>query len=297
MLARRGPAAIYRAEGSADAVLDRAGRFSDALVARARPLRRGLAPPQLLPRRADRVPPGRARRIGYATDRRGLLLTDAAAAAAGNGHQLRDYDALLSDSGRRAGPRRPAAPDSRARPRSAPRRRSPRRVFRRAAARAARPGQRLRPTKRWPARALRGARRHARRAAELRAHRSGRGAGRSARALRGVRASRSRSSARTSIRSSSPRLAHGAASSSRTTRARCTSPAAVGTPVVAFFGPTDPGPHRPVGLAVARPRPLRLLLALFPDGVPVRARVHAGDQVEMALRACEELLESRSSEP
>ena len=52
--------------------------------------------------------------------------------------------------------------------------------------------------------------------------------------------------------------------------------AAVATPVVVLFGPTDPGRTRPDGSAVGGARPLRLLLALPPQALPVRARVHAG---------------------
>ena len=39
------------------------------------------------------------RRLGYATDRRGPLLTDALPPPPGTQHQLRDYDALLSHAG------------------------------------------------------------------------------------------------------------------------------------------------------------------------------------------------------
>src|SRR5207302_7768362 len=42
---------------------------------------------------------GLPRRIGYATDRRGRLLTEALPAPLRTGHQLRDYDALLEARG------------------------------------------------------------------------------------------------------------------------------------------------------------------------------------------------------
>ncbi|MEX0880273.1 MAG: lipopolysaccharide heptosyltransferase II [Thermoanaerobaculia bacterium] len=97
--ARRGPAAIYRAEGSADEVLERSGLLADAAA-----LRRGrfdeawLLPNSFRSAIAARLS-GAPRRIGYATDRRGPLLTRALAAPPSTIHQLRDYDALLEANG------------------------------------------------------------------------------------------------------------------------------------------------------------------------------------------------------
>lgn len=99
VLARRGPAAIYRAEGSANEVLLRASFAADVLQ-----LRRGrFEEAYLLPNsfRAALLAfgSGARTRIGYATDRRGALLTHALPEPSGTGHQLRDYDALLATRG------------------------------------------------------------------------------------------------------------------------------------------------------------------------------------------------------
>jgi heptosyltransferase II len=95
VLARRGPGAIYRAEGSADAVLPRTSLVGDALAAR----RGGFDEVWLLPNsyRSALIAAasGAPRRIGYATERRGWLLTGALPPPPGTLHQLRDYDALL----------------------------------------------------------------------------------------------------------------------------------------------------------------------------------------------------------
>src|SRR6185369_1572367 len=95
VLAGRGAATLFRAEGSADAVLERAGIFGDA-----RGLRAGrFAEAWLLPNSfRSAVAPRLARipeRIGYDTDRRRPLLTHALAPPRRTEHQLRDYDALL----------------------------------------------------------------------------------------------------------------------------------------------------------------------------------------------------------
>jgi heptosyltransferase-2 len=99
ILARRGPAAIFRAEGSADGVWVASGLFSDAVtLARARVDEAWLLPNSfrsaLLPFLA-RVP----ERIGYATDGRAALLTHAIGHPAATSHQLRDYDRLLASRG------------------------------------------------------------------------------------------------------------------------------------------------------------------------------------------------------
>src|SRR4051812_23055433 len=99
VLARRGPAAIYRAEGSADSVLDRAGLLSDAAsLSRGRFDEAWLLPNSF---RAAAIAflSGTRRRVGYATDRRGALLTDAVRPPSGTAHQLRDYDELLASMG------------------------------------------------------------------------------------------------------------------------------------------------------------------------------------------------------
>jgi heptosyltransferase II len=99
VLARRGPAAIYRAEGSANEVLLRSSFAGDVLQ-----LRRGrFDEAYLLPNsfRAALLAfgSGARKRIGYIADRRGALLTLALPEPSGTGHQLRDYDALLATQG------------------------------------------------------------------------------------------------------------------------------------------------------------------------------------------------------
>ena len=99
VLARSGPGSVYRAEGSADEVLGRGRFLPDARAARAG----GFDEVWLLPNsfRAALLAlfSGAPRRLGYATDRRGFLLTDALPPPAETAHQLRDYDALLRHAG------------------------------------------------------------------------------------------------------------------------------------------------------------------------------------------------------
>lgn len=99
VLARRGPAAVFRAEGSADLVLTRSRLLTDALALR----RARFDEAWLLPNsfRAALIAflAGVRERIGYATDRRSALLTHALSAPPLTCHQLRDYDALLSSRG------------------------------------------------------------------------------------------------------------------------------------------------------------------------------------------------------
>jgi lipopolysaccharide heptosyltransferase II len=99
VLARRGPAAIYRAEGSADDVLAASGLFAAVGAA----ARGGFGEAWLLPNsfRAALVPwlAGIPDRIGYASDRRGPLLTRPLPPPPRIAHQLRDYDSLLESRG------------------------------------------------------------------------------------------------------------------------------------------------------------------------------------------------------
>ncbi len=95
VLARPGPAGIYSAEGSADEV-----RVAPGLLAGVRAIARGgFAEAWLLPNsfRAALVPflAGVPERIGYSSDGRAPLLTRALPPPPGTGHQLRDYDTLL----------------------------------------------------------------------------------------------------------------------------------------------------------------------------------------------------------
>ena len=55
VLARRGPATIYRAEGSVDEVLPRSSFAADVLALRRGQVRRGVAPAELVSRGALRV--------------------------------------------------------------------------------------------------------------------------------------------------------------------------------------------------------------------------------------------------
>lgn len=99
VLARSGPAAVYRAEGSADEVRIASGLVPDALSA----ARAGFSEAWLLPNsfRSALVPflAGVPERIGYATDGRASLLTLALPPPARTDHQLRDYDPLLRSRG------------------------------------------------------------------------------------------------------------------------------------------------------------------------------------------------------
>ncbi len=99
VLARCGPAALFRAEGSADAVLERSGLLGDA-----RRLRAGrfgeawLLPNSLRSAIAPRLA-GIPERIGYDTDHRRVFLTHALPPPSRTEHQLRDYDLLLRSRG------------------------------------------------------------------------------------------------------------------------------------------------------------------------------------------------------
>jgi len=110
VLARKGPAAIYRAEGSATEVLPRSTFLADAAA-----VRRGrFDEAWLLPNsyraallaRASGAP----RRIGYSTEGRGWLLTEAPPPPPATAHQLRDTDALLLARGVAPDPDPPRLP-------------------------------------------------------------------------------------------------------------------------------------------------------------------------------------------
>ena len=99
VLARPGPAAIYQAEGSAKEVRTVTTLVGDALAT----ARSGFAEAWILPNsfRSAVVPYLAAvtERIGYATDRRAPLLTLPVPAPPRDRHQLRDYDPLLRSRG------------------------------------------------------------------------------------------------------------------------------------------------------------------------------------------------------
>jgi heptosyltransferase-2 len=115
VLARPGPASVYRAEGSADGVLVASGVAAAARSAATG----GFGEAWLLPNsfRAAlvsflaRIP----ERIGYASDGRAPLLTSGLPPPPRTDHQLRDYDALLESRGIEpdlAPPRLPVSPES-----------------------------------------------------------------------------------------------------------------------------------------------------------------------------------------
>ena len=96
VLARRGPAAIYRAEGSARAILPRSTFLGEALAMRRGDFDEAWLLPNSYRAALLALASGARRRIGYATEGRGWLLTDAPPPPPSTDHQLRDYDALLA---------------------------------------------------------------------------------------------------------------------------------------------------------------------------------------------------------
>jgi len=300
VLARRGPATIYRAEGSADSVLERAGLFSDAAsLARGRFDEAWLLPNSF---RAAAIAflSGTRRRVGYATDRRGPLLTDAARPPSGMEHQLRDYDGLLASRG--------VAPDTEA----------PRLPISEAAAERAEtvlalaglpagrglvllaPGSAVAATKRWPAQRFAAL---ADRLAERRWS-CALVVGPAEQALGAGVSSCAKSPLPVLGADLDPVELAALEARASLVVANDSGPmhlaAAVGTPVVAFFGPTDPGRTGPSG------SPSRVLdryvfcSPCFRDECPYEHQCMEEITVEMALRACEELLachpEERSDE-
>jgi len=99
VLARRGPAAIFRAEGSADQILTRSGFLRDIALLRGGRFTQAWLLPNSLRAALLAWSGGIGERIGYATDHRASLLTLALAPPSGVRHQLRDYDELLTARG------------------------------------------------------------------------------------------------------------------------------------------------------------------------------------------------------
>jgi heptosyltransferase-2 len=99
VIARPGPAAIYRAEGSASEVRTASNLVRDFIAT----VQAGFAEAWLLPNsfRSALLPflAGIPQRIGYATDGRAALLTRSLPPPGRTDHQLRDYDPLLRLSG------------------------------------------------------------------------------------------------------------------------------------------------------------------------------------------------------
>ena len=291
VFAPAGPASIYRASGSADEVLVRSFFLRDA----ARLASERFDEAWLLPNsfraalygRASRAP----RRIGYATDGRTALLTDPMSVPEGAGHQLRDYDALLSAHGI------PPDPDPPRLPLPEKARQQADRALRAAGLMHAvdrlvllSPGSAQDPTKRW---------------------RAGRFA-----ALGDLLAQRRYTCA---IVSGPNEAALGVAVSSaakaplpvlgsdldpvglaallergRLLVSNDSGPmhlaAAVGTPVVAFFGPTDPGRTAPTGAPAAVLDRYVFCSPCFRSKCPYGHECMKEITVEMALAACEAML-------
>jgi lipopolysaccharide heptosyltransferase II len=285
-----GPAELFRAEGSADTVLLRSGLLRDA-----RQLRRGgfreawLLPNSFRSAVAPRLA-GIPERIGYDTDGRGFLLTHPAPRPAATSHQLRDYDALLSSRGiepDREAPRLPVTAESLEVADSA---------LERAGAATDRPLALLAPgaafgwTKRWPAE------RYGTLADLLTAR------GFACAVVIGPGEASLGAAAAASARSPLPALGGcldplqlaALLSRARVVIANDSGPghlaAAVGTPVVAFFGPTDPGRTAPSG---SRSRILDRYVFCSPcflKSCPYGHECMKEISAEMALRAVEELL-------
>ncbi|HEY1249682.1 MAG TPA: lipopolysaccharide heptosyltransferase II [Thermoanaerobaculia bacterium] len=114
VLARRGPAAVYRAEGSAGEVLERGSFLGDVRSLRSGRFDEVWLLPNSLNAALVAFFSGAPRRLGYSTDSRGALLTDALAPPPQNVHQLRDYDALLRHAGVEPDPDPPRLPISKA---------------------------------------------------------------------------------------------------------------------------------------------------------------------------------------
>jgi len=290
VLAPRGPAAILRAEGSADAVLLRLSLLADTAAIR----HGGFDEAWLLPNSFRTALlaflGGVPERIGYATDRRSALLTRTVPPPPRTAHQLRDYDPLLAARG--------IAPDL-----EAPRLPIPEGAARRAAETLAAagldgpeplallaPGSAFSPTKRWLPE------RFGRLGAILRDRRwacaivVGPGEETLAREV--------------SAAAGAPLPILGAAldplelaallARARVAVANDSGPmhlaAAVGTPVVAFFGPTDPGRTAPTGA------PNRILdryvfcSPCFLTECPYGHECMREIEVEDAVRAVEELM-------
>jgi len=95
VLARRGPGSIFRAESSADDVHTREGFIADIAALRGEKADEVWLLPNSFRSALVAFLAGIPARIGYDTDRRGALLTHAVPPPPGTDHQLRDYDRLL----------------------------------------------------------------------------------------------------------------------------------------------------------------------------------------------------------
>jgi len=295
VLARRGPAAIYGAEGSASRVLERRGFLSDAAALRSGGFDEAWLLPNSFRAAAIAFLSGTRRRVGYATDRRGALLTDAVCPPLPIRHQLRDYDELLASRGVAPDPGAPRLPIPEASARSAD-----------AALEAAglapngrlvllAPGSAVAATKRWPAQRF-GA------LGDRLAERRWSCAvvvGPSEEAIGAAVSACARAPIPVLGADLNPVELAALAARARLVVANDSGPmhlaAAVGTPVVAFFGPTDPGRTAPTG-APARVLDRYVFCSpCFLDECPYEHQCMNEITVDMALRACEELLDASAS--
>lgn len=244
VLARRGPAAIYRAEGSADEILPRGAFLADVLSAHAGRFDEAWLLPNSMRAALLALLSGARRRLGYATDRRGPLLTDALPPPSGASHQLRDYDALLAHAGVPPDPDPPRLPIPEA---AACRAVEALAAARIGAAVALCPGSATAPNKRWPAQRYAGL-------ADTLAQRGIRcvvAIGPDERALGEEVAARARARPPVLGADLDPVELAAVFARSRAVVSNDSGPAhlaaAVATPVVVFFGPTDPSRTAPSG--------------------------------------------------
>jgi lipopolysaccharide heptosyltransferase II len=297
VLAPRGPAAIYRAEGSADEVWTRSSLVKDAAALAAGRFDEAWLLPNSFRAALYARASGAHRRIGYATDARGWLLTHSLAPPSGTEHQLRDYDALLSAHG--------IVPD-REPPRLVPpdaARRKAQEALEAAGVKAGdrlvllAPGSAKDATKRWPAErfAMLGdllARRRLSCAIVV---------GPAERALGAAVSAAARAPLPVLGADLDPVELSALLSGVRLLVSNDSGPmhlaAAVGTPVVAFFGPTDPGRTAPTG-APARVLDRYVFCSpCFRSTCPYGHECMKEITVEMAFGACEELLSERVDSP
>jgi heptosyltransferase-2 len=293
VLAPRGPAKLFRSEGSADTVLVRSDLLGDAWRLR----RTGFREAWLLPNSfRSAVAPflaGIPERIGYETDHRAALLTHRARPPAATGHQLRDYDALLLSRGIEPDRDPPLLPVTAA---SGERAES---VLEAAGVKRNRPLALLAPgaafggTKRWPA-ARYGS--LADRLAE---------GGFSRALVIGPGEESLGAEAAAAARTALPVLGAGLdplelaalLSRARVVVANDSGPmhlaAAVGTPVVAFFGPTDPGRTAPSGSPAKVLDRYVFCSPCFLKKCPYGHECMEEITVDMAFEAVEEVLSSQ----
>ncbi len=247
ILARRGPGTIYRAEGSADEVLPRSSFAADALAARRGRFDEVWLLPNSYRAALLALASGAPRRFGYATEGRGWLLTEALPPPSGTIHQLRDFDALLASGGIAPDLDPPRLPVADATRRSTARVLAAAGLPEEAPFAALCPGSAFAQTKRWPAERFAGL-------ADAFADRGLVVAvlvGPGEEDLGGRVAAAARSRPAVLGADLDPVELAAALSLARVAVTNDSGPmhlaGAVGTPVVALFGPTDPGRTGPSG--------------------------------------------------